>query len=56
MRRRTAVVAGVLMIAVVSAVGVLWWYFDLGHEHVEKLPSLHGKIANGFDNDLSRRP
>jgi hypothetical protein len=41
--RRTAAIAGAAMIGGIVALGVLWWYFDWGHERVEKLPHLHGK-------------
>jgi hypothetical protein len=25
------------------AIGVSWWYFDLGHDFIERLPWLHGQ-------------
>lgn len=35
---------GVALLAILlAATGFAWWYFDLGHGPVEKMPWLHGK-------------
>src|SRR4051794_36341901 len=54
MRRRTAVIAGVAMIAGILAVGASWWYFDWGHEPVETLPHLHGKPLDAVLSSLGQ--
>jgi hypothetical protein len=43
MRRRTALLAGAVLLSGVLAAGALGWYFDWGHAPVEKLPRLHGQ-------------
>lgn len=43
MQKRAALIAGTAVIASVVSVGVSWWYFDWGHDPVEKLNYLHGK-------------
>jgi hypothetical protein len=42
MRRRTVLIAGTSVLALL-AVGTSWWYFDWGHADVERLPDLRGK-------------
>jgi hypothetical protein len=34
-----------LLAILLAAVAVAWWYFDLGHRPVEKMPWLHGKAT-----------
>ena len=51
MRRRSTVIAGAV-IACLMAMGVSWWYFDWGHEPVEKLHRLHGKALDAVIADL----
>jgi len=52
MRRRNALIAGTATILGVATVGVSWWYFDLGHAHIEKLPRLHGKSLGALIADM----
>ena len=51
MRRRTIAIASA-MISGLLAMSLSWWYFDWGHEPVEKLPRLHGKSLDAVIADL----
>ena len=41
MGRKTTIIVGSTIFVTLLTIGTLWWYFDLGHRHVEKLPWLH---------------
>jgi hypothetical protein len=43
MRRRISLIAGTAILVVSAGAGVSWWYFDGGHQPVEKLSYLHGQ-------------
>ena len=54
MRRKTAIILGSTMLATLLVVGTSWWYFDLGHRHVEKLPRLHDQPLAAVLTELGR--
>jgi hypothetical protein len=45
-------IIGKATIAGIAAVALLFWYFDLGHDSVEKLPRLHGKSLDAAIAEL----
>jgi hypothetical protein len=54
MRRRTILIAEFAVIAAFLAVGASWWYFDWGHDYVEKLTHLHGKSLQAVIASLGK--
>jgi hypothetical protein len=47
-------IAAVTVLVLTGAAGIAYWYFDMGHPPVEKMPFLHGKTTEQVESILGQ--